>query len=245
MQTQDLKIYCHLYDLRSINQTARQLRYSQSNITARLKVLENELQVKLFIRSNRGLTPTDAGKRTYAYAQQVLAATTQLQQDLAQQVPHPTVFISELLFNFLVIYKQAYSLTKYTFKTKRSTEFATAQDFPAQMVITYAPFTANHYQLIEHGWLTASLFGVAHQPILINRDTNCPFRQKTLTMVEKSAPIIEVDSWNDIITLVQQGRGIALLPNYLGTIKQLAPLATTAAIKIPYKIFSRQESSAS
>lgn len=64
-------------------------------------------------------------------------------------------------------------------------------------------------------------------------------------MVEKAAPIIEVDSWNDIITLVQQDRGIALLPNYLGSIKQLAPLSVTTTIKIPYKIFSRQESSAS
>ena len=98
MQIQDFSIYRELYERRSINQTAQALQYSQSNITARLKSWEDELQVQLFIRSNRGLMPTTAGELTYQYVQTVLTATENLKAKLSEQTGHD-VLISELLFS--------------------------------------------------------------------------------------------------------------------------------------------------
>ncbi|MUG69533.1 LysR family transcriptional regulator [Paenibacillus validus] len=56
----------------SISKAAQMLNYAQSNVTAKIKQLEAELQTPLFYRHNRGITLTPAGQTLLTYAEQVL-----------------------------------------------------------------------------------------------------------------------------------------------------------------------------
>ena len=70
MNIKDLAIYMSIYETQSLNQSAQVLGYAQSNLTARLKNMENELGAAFFIRQPRGLQPTDQGKQMYRFAKE-------------------------------------------------------------------------------------------------------------------------------------------------------------------------------
>ncbi|VDG19554.1 hypothetical protein [Lactobacillus apis] [Lactiplantibacillus mudanjiangensis] len=241
MQIHDLEVFQTLYERRSINQTAKVLRYSQSNITARLKALEAELQTPLFIRSYQGLQPTKAGELTYQYTQTVLQATRQLRTQLQAKTKIQTVTISSLLFNYLVVQQRRYSLTNYQFKIASSTAIATATHLDDPLVITYANFQNDRYLLSSTDWLTTQLLSsdgeIDKRPYLVNSDQYCPFRQRTLAMATDTDQVLAIDSWESLIELVQQGQGVALLPKYLVAQKQLVPVADSNTIKLPYRTY--------
>ena len=54
-----------------MNKAALELNTVQSNVTARIKALEDQLGVAIFDRTNRGVTLTDAGRRLLPYALKV------------------------------------------------------------------------------------------------------------------------------------------------------------------------------
>lgn len=65
MESGELKIFRAVAREGSITKAARQLNYVQSNVTARIHKLETDLNIKLFHRTNRGMTLTAAGKTYY------------------------------------------------------------------------------------------------------------------------------------------------------------------------------------
>ena len=58
MNFNDMKIFVTIYETKSINKSSKILQYAQSNLSARLKVIETELGAKLFLRNYNGLVPT-------------------------------------------------------------------------------------------------------------------------------------------------------------------------------------------
>ena len=58
---------------RSVTAAALELHTVQSNVTARIRQLEGDLDVELFARHSRGMTLTAAGSRLQAYAQRLMA----------------------------------------------------------------------------------------------------------------------------------------------------------------------------
>src|SRR5579863_4698602 len=68
MDTADLKVFQSVAGAGSMNKAALELNTVQSNITARIKALEDEMGFALFERSNRGVTLTAAGRRLLPYA---------------------------------------------------------------------------------------------------------------------------------------------------------------------------------
>ena len=65
MQLHDFETFIYLYETRSINLTAKITGYAQSNITARLKKIEEEYRLLLFQRTYQGLVPTEAVSYTH------------------------------------------------------------------------------------------------------------------------------------------------------------------------------------
>lgn len=61
MDAGDLKIFQAVAREGSITKAATALNYVQSNVTTRIKQLEDQLQVPLFHRSNRGM-PLHSGR---------------------------------------------------------------------------------------------------------------------------------------------------------------------------------------
>jgi DNA-binding transcriptional LysR family regulator len=70
---------------RSFTAAAERLSYSQSNVTAHIQALEEELQSRLFERLGRHIVLTAAGRRLLVYADRLLA----LVEEALHEVPEP------------------------------------------------------------------------------------------------------------------------------------------------------------
>jgi DNA-binding transcriptional LysR family regulator len=68
MDAADLRVFQSVAGTGSMNKAAVELNTVQSNVTARIKSLEDELGFALFERTNRGVTLTAAGRRLLPFA---------------------------------------------------------------------------------------------------------------------------------------------------------------------------------
>ncbi|HAM14574.1 MAG TPA: LysR family transcriptional regulator [Eggerthellaceae bacterium] len=72
MTLQQLRYLIAISEHGSINAAAQSLYVSQSNLSTAMKELERELGIKIFTRSNRGVTLTNDGAELLGYARQVI-----------------------------------------------------------------------------------------------------------------------------------------------------------------------------
>ena len=71
MDAADLRIFAAVARTGSMSKAASELGTVQSNVTARIRALEERLGAELFERTNRGATLTAAGLRLRPYADRV------------------------------------------------------------------------------------------------------------------------------------------------------------------------------
>jgi DNA-binding transcriptional LysR family regulator len=71
MDAADLRIFEAVARLGGMNRAAAELNTVQSNVTARVRLLEEELGTPLFHRHSRGVTLTPAGQRLLPYAERM------------------------------------------------------------------------------------------------------------------------------------------------------------------------------
>ncbi|TVT59630.1 MAG: LysR family transcriptional regulator [Sedimenticola thiotaurini] len=72
MEVSSLRIFLSVADTGGISAAAEKLHYVQSNVTARIKKLEEELGAALFVRQSRGMSLTAAGRVLRDYAERIL-----------------------------------------------------------------------------------------------------------------------------------------------------------------------------
>lgn len=80
MEVRQLQIFRTLAEELNFTRTAEKVHTVQSNVTAQIKSLEEELGMPLFDRLGRRVTLTEAGRRFQPFAQQALAAMEQGQR---------------------------------------------------------------------------------------------------------------------------------------------------------------------
>src|SRR5581483_10595888 len=80
MEVRQLQIFRVLAEELNFTRTAQRVNTVQSNVTAQIKALEEELGAPLFDRLGRRVTLTDAGRRFQPFAQQALTAMEQGQR---------------------------------------------------------------------------------------------------------------------------------------------------------------------
>lgn len=80
MEVRQLQIFRTLAEELNFTRTAEKVHTVQSNVTAQIKALEEELGVPLFDRLGRRVTLTDAGRRFQPFAEQALTAMEQGQR---------------------------------------------------------------------------------------------------------------------------------------------------------------------
>ncbi|MDW7673137.1 MAG: LysR family transcriptional regulator [Bacillota bacterium] len=68
-----IKYFCVVVKLGSISKAAIALHMSQPALSLQIKELENQLNNILLVRSNKGVTPTEVGKKVYDYGTKMLA----------------------------------------------------------------------------------------------------------------------------------------------------------------------------
>jgi DNA-binding transcriptional LysR family regulator len=71
MDAANLRVFQSVASTGSMNKAALELNTVQSNVTARIRALEDEIGLVLFERTNRGVTLTAAGQRLLPFAARV------------------------------------------------------------------------------------------------------------------------------------------------------------------------------
>jgi LysR family transcriptional regulator, cell division regulator len=89
MELTDLKVFLRIADEGNITRAAEQLGYVQSNVTARVKKLENELGIPLFNRHSNGVTLTEKGRMFRDYACSILNLSEEAVRAV-QETPYPS-----------------------------------------------------------------------------------------------------------------------------------------------------------
>jgi DNA-binding transcriptional LysR family regulator len=84
VDTRKLLHFTETVDQGSITKAARALRVSQPALTKSLRLLENELNVKLLVRTSAGVTMTEFGRSLYAHARAVAAEIEHARAEIRQ-----------------------------------------------------------------------------------------------------------------------------------------------------------------
>ncbi|ERL44628.1 transcription regulator [Lactiplantibacillus paraplantarum] len=96
MTINDLQAFVMVYDLRHISNAAVELHLSQSELSKRMRALENELNIKLLDTHNkRCLQITPAGETFYHHAHKMITDYETMMHDLAPN--RPTMFANLII----------------------------------------------------------------------------------------------------------------------------------------------------
>src|SRR5262245_7396337 len=87
MELSDLALFKAVAEAGSVTRAGERLRRVQSNVTARVKRLESQLGVALFVRGRRGMSLTAEGRRLMEYADRLLALAEEAEADLSAASP--------------------------------------------------------------------------------------------------------------------------------------------------------------
>src|SRR5690349_204551 len=91
-----LEIFRAVVDEGGINKAAARLHRVPSNVTTRVKQLEEELGTRLFVRDRKRLMLSEEGKVLLAYANQLLRLSSEAQAALRNGKPRGTLRIGAL-----------------------------------------------------------------------------------------------------------------------------------------------------
>jgi DNA-binding transcriptional LysR family regulator len=81
MELYQLRAFAVVADAGQLTRAAERLHLSQPALSAQIKALEDELEVRLFERTPSGMQPTRAGRSLLAHAQKVLAAAEAMRRE--------------------------------------------------------------------------------------------------------------------------------------------------------------------
>jgi LysR family transcriptional regulator, low CO2-responsive transcriptional regulator len=120
----NIEAFIYVVHFNSIHKAADILFLSQPTVTARIKTLERELEVELFIRQGRGLILTDKGKEFLPFAEQMIRTFQQAKKQLNKGSSYEEITIganiitSQYFIPFaLPLWKKAYPNLQFKFIT--------------------------------------------------------------------------------------------------------------------------------
>lgn len=85
MELNELRIFLAVAREGSVTRAAERLHYVQSNVTARIRQLEEQLGASLFQRKNRGMHLTTSGELLREYAEKILNLAVEAEQAVREQ----------------------------------------------------------------------------------------------------------------------------------------------------------------
>ncbi|SMC25975.1 DNA-binding transcriptional regulator, LysR family [Clostridium acidisoli DSM 12555] len=232
MEINDLRIFQTVAYEKSISKAALKLGYAQSNITMRIKLLENDLNTTLFIRNNKGTTITSNGEKLLEYTDKILELINKINDEflpsktaLSFKIGATQTISASILPKLFSLFHEQNPEISLVLKTDK-------QKFIFDMIINSeldGAFVSGKFvsskvkELFTFKEELALISSVKindinnlHVPIIINSDTNCPYRkllQKWLLHNSlEPTTIIEFDSLESIVNGISEGLGISLLP---------------------------------
>ena len=88
MTLQQLKYVITVAEKGTVSEAAKTLFISQPSLTNAIKELENELQIEIFIRTNKGVIVSNEGEEFLGYARQIIEQTQLLEDKYINHKNH-------------------------------------------------------------------------------------------------------------------------------------------------------------
>lgn len=233
MESNDLRIFQMVAYEKSISKAALRMGYVQSNVTLRIKILEEELGTTLLLRHNKGVTLTYDGEKLLVYADNIIRLLSEAEaafKDNNSLRIGATQTISALLVpRWLSSYSKKYPNVQVALRTD------TQRNLVDQVVKGELDGAFINIQCLNHNISSVFTFieelviissvdikkteELFEKPVIISNNLDCPYRAKLEKWIvaNKGTPsrIIEFDSIEAIKKCVADGMGISLLPKSL------------------------------
>ncbi|MFT4413265.1 LysR family transcriptional regulator [Fredinandcohnia humi] len=230
METHDLIIFKQVAELQSVSQAAENLGYVQSNVSQRIKSLEDELGVKLFTRNNRGVTLTEEGNVFLEYTNQIIHLI-----DEAKTLVNPDKWKRALAIGAtqtISAVKIPRLITSFLSESEKiDVKVRTNNKRKLQQMLSYGeldgifisgPYNYSQFEavysynekLVLISPKNTKLDNKMHT-LIVNSDKNCIYRNKLLHYSKEilNPTIIEFDSLESILQAVHDGLGLSVVPS--------------------------------
>ncbi len=241
MEVRQLQIFRILAEELNFTRTAERVNTVQSNVTAQIKTLEEELGAPLFDRLGRRVTLTDAGRRFQPFAEQALAVMEQGQRAIRSgaepsgplRISSPESVLTYRLPQVLRAFRRRFPHVEVAFKPHLDNTIAVELETgKLDFVINMCDAPSNPaHKSIRINTERVCLFGEASHPLvhrstvkpadlagqtLLLTESGCGYRAKldrVLAMQNvRPGNITEFSSVEAMKECVRAGMGIALLP---------------------------------
>ncbi len=235
MDLGDLAIFQAVLKEGGITAAARRLHRVQSNITTRIKQLEDSLGVALFERDGRGVRPTAAAHVLADYSVRLLALADEARAAVASDRPRGLLRLGAMentaavrLPPLLARFHQQHPDVQLELRTGPTASMigaVLAGELDCALVcgpvneprLESQPFCQENLLLIS---ALGARVGPEHGPLtLLAFDHGCAYRQRLERWLEESGCVVdrlvELDSYHAMISCAASGMGIALVPEAL------------------------------
>jgi LysR family transcriptional regulator, cell division regulator len=239
MDAADLRVFQSVAGLGSMNKAALELNTVQSNVTARIRSLEDEVGFALFERTNRGVTLTAAGKRLLPFAARAARLLDDARRAVADEgTPSGILTIGSLdttaalhLSPILAAYVATYPEVDFSLRTGTSCELV-EQVLNRQLDGAYVCGPADHPDLLVEPFVREELVILTAPAItsfealikkpdlkIIVLKAGCSYRLQLEAMLARRGIVgvrqLEFGTLEAIIGCVSAGVGVTLLPRAL------------------------------
>lgn len=230
-----LHIFKTVVDFGGITKAAAQLNRVQSNITTRVKNLEERLGVKLFQRQGGKLVPSSEGKVLLAYAERLLRLSSEAEAALRSGTPRGTLRIGTLestaaarLPPLLSRYHEHYPDVQIELVTGPSTPLVgrvhrfeveaafVAEPFHDAELDTQEAFVEELVLIAPASAGTLKSVKQLQQRTVIAFAVGCSYRRILEDWLTASGVVpervLELASYHAIVACVAAGTGVAIMP---------------------------------
>lgn len=250
LESLELRIFREVAQERSISKAAENLNYVQSNVTAHIKRLEEELGTTLFIRHRKGVTITADGEKLLNYANSILElldrAESEFQiESLKLRIGATQTLAASRLPSWIANYQKAFPNVSCSIVTDSQDRLI----YLLENRMLDCAFVEQRY-ILSH---MKSLFNFQEQlsiiaphnstvetlgnySVIVNNMESCPYRKLLLNWVfsktHSTPPIVEFDTVEAICNAVSLGMGISLLPTNVAVGKEQISLFQVQEIDV-------------
>jgi LysR family transcriptional regulator, cell division regulator len=231
LEFNDLKIFQAVATYGSVSKAALELNYVQSNVTARIKLLEKELRTPLFYRHKRGMILNPEGKRLLEQSREVLSGIEEIKRTFQDKLDPSGILeigIVETVMalpDILSSYHSKYPHVELSLKAG-VTDFLLQQVIDMKLDGAFVTGPIRHplieqVEVIQEKLVlvtkerTFSMEEITKRPLLLY-NKGCGYRERleSWMKVEGIIPkqIMEFGTFGTIIGSVAAGIGITIIP---------------------------------
>jgi len=238
MDLDDLGIFRAVVREGGITRAAEKLHRVQSNVTTRIRQLEENLGVELFIREGKRLIVSPAGLVLIDYADRLLALADEARTAVSDGTPRGSLRLGSMestaaarMPSLLARFHGKYPEVHLELRTG-ATRTLVAEVIDGKLDCALVSGPVNDKRLASHAAFDEELMIVApsgHPPIrsatdvltrtLLTFEPGCAYRQRLETWLTASGVVaertVELSSYHAMIGCAASGMGIAMVPRSL------------------------------